>query len=332
MDLEKIKKESIEGVKKSQNLAELEEIFRRYLGKKGEISLAFQKITQEPISQRKKSGQTLNEIKKSLEKVIEDKKKSIQEKILDEKSKENAIDVHQPGEKFSLGHLHPLSVVVRQVEDIFQLMGFSIAEGPELETEYYNFDALNIPADHPARDVWDTFWLNKKGKNQEKALLRTHTSPNQIRYMEKNDPPLRIIVPGICYRHEATDSSHGFQFMQIEGLMVGKEVSLANFKAVIEKFCTMFFGTETVFRILPDYFPFTEPSLEISIQDKKGNWLEIMGAGLVHPNVFKSAGYNPYEWQGFAFGMGVERLAMIKYGLDDIRMLYQGDLRLIKQF
>jgi len=331
MDLEKIKKESIEAVDQCQSLVSLEETSRHYLGKKGEISLAFQKITQEPIDQRKKLGQALNEIKKNLEQAIEKKKTALQEKSFDEKSKENKIDVNQPGKKFSLGHLHPLSKVVRQVEDIFQLMGFSIAEGPELETEYYNFDALNIPADHPARDVWDTFWLANSKKGQ-KTLLRTHTSPNQVRYMEKNNPPIRIIVPGICYRHEATDNSHGFQFMQIEGLMVGEKVSLANFKAVIEKFCTMFFGAETAIRILPDYFPFTEPSLEISIQDKKGNWLEIMGAGLVHPNVFKSVGYNPYEWQGFAFGMGVERLAMIKYGLDDIRMLYQGDLRLIRQF
>ncbi|HQO27688.1 MAG TPA: phenylalanine--tRNA ligase subunit alpha [Candidatus Pacearchaeota archaeon] len=330
MDFNKVGKEAQEAINKCRDLSELEEISRRYLGRKGVVTSAFQKIAELSHQEKREQGRQLNQLRGKLEKEIEQKRQGLKDSFFQEKS-ERKIDISRPGKRFKAGHLHPLTQVVRRIEDIFQLMGFSVAEGPELETEYYNFDALNIPADHPARDIWDTFWV-KGAKKGQKNLLRTHTSPNQVRYLEKNHPPLRIIVPGMCYRHEATDRTHGFQFMQVEGLMVDREVSLANFKAVVEKFCQMFFGPETEIRIIPDYFPFTEPSVEVSIRDKDGRWLEIMGAGLVHPNVFKSVGYRPYEWQGFAFGVGVERLAMIKYGLDDLRQFYQGDLRLIQQF
>ncbi|MBU1137265.1 phenylalanine--tRNA ligase subunit alpha, partial [Patescibacteria group bacterium] len=226
-----------------------------------------------------------------------------------------------------IGHLHPITLVQRQIEDIFQSMGFSVINGPEVETESYNFDALNIPKDHPARDLWDTFWL--KDVN---LLLRTHTSPMQARYMEKNNPPLRIIVPGRCFRHEATDATHEAQFYQFEGLMVGKDVSVANFKGVIEAFLKRFFGSETEMRLRPGYFPFVEPGFEIDAKRKGGQWLEMMGAGMVHPNVFKAVGYNPKEVQGFAFGAGIDRLAMLKYKIDDIRLFYGSDLRFLKQF
>ncbi len=330
MDLNQIKKEAQESIQKCQELTALDDIFRRYLGKKGSLNSLFRTMSDNSLQDKKILGKQLNEIKTELEQIISERRKQLNEKLLSQKSK-GKIDIHKPGKRFKIGHLHPLTKVIYQMEDIFQTMGFSVIEGPELETEYYNFDALNIPADHPARDVWDTFWL-KDIKKGNKSLLRTHTSPNQIRYMEKHHPPLRIIVPGNCYRHESTDRSHGFQFLQIEGLMVDKEISLANFKAIIQKFCELFFGPDVVFRITPDYFPFTEPSLEVSIMDKHGRWLEIMGAGLVHPNVLKAVGYPANEWQGFAFGVGVDRLAMIKYGIDDIRLLYQGDLRLIEQF
>jgi phenylalanyl-tRNA synthetase alpha chain len=331
MDLNQIEKEVKDALKKCQDLTALDDISRRYLGKKGGLNLFFQEIKKESGDRKKKLGQELNQMKVVLERLIEEKRMELSEEILSNKISVGKIDVSRPGKKFKIGHLHPLTKVIYEIEDIFQSMGFSIVEGPELETDYYNFDALNIPADHPARDVWDTFWL-KDAKKNGKNLLRTHTSPNQARYMEKNNPPLRIIVPGVCYRHEATDRSHGFQFLQIEGLMVDREISLANFKSIIEKFCESFFGKDVALRIVPDYFPFTEPSLEVSILDKRGHWLEIMGAGLVHPNVFKAVGYQPHEWRGFAFGAGIDRLAMLKYGIDDIRMLYQGDLRLIEQF
>jgi len=202
-----------------------------------------------------------------------------------------------------------------------------VVDGPEIENEYYNFDALNIPKNHPARDLWDTFWLKDIG-----LLLRTHTSPMQARYMEKHKPPLRIIVPGRCFRHEATDASHDVQFYQIEGLMVGQDVSMANFKGVIEEFLKRFFGSGVKMRLRPGHFPFTEPSFEVDIKRKDKDWLEIMGAGMVHPNVFKAVGYTPDKWQGFAFGVGLDRLAMLKYQIDDIRLFYSGDLRFLKQF
>jgi len=215
-----------------------------------------------------------------------------------------------------------------------------VVEGPEIENEWYNFDALNIPKDHPARDMWDTLYLKP-----QKLLLRTHTSPVQIRYLERNQPPLRIIVPGRVYRREATDASHEINFYQVEGLMVDRKgkVSVANFKAIIEEFVKRFFGQSVQIRLRPSFFPFTEPSFEVDIScvvcSQKGcstcqgtGWIEAMGAGMVHPNVFKNAGLNPQEWQGFAFGMGMDRLAMMKYKINDIRLFYGGDLRFLNQF
>jgi len=227
--------------------------------------------------------------------------------------------------KFNLGHLHPLTKLRRQIEEIFTSMGFSIIEGTEIVKEYYNFDALNIPKDHPARDDMDTFWL-ENGK-----VLRTHTSPMQVQYMENNKPPLRIISPGRCFRNERTDNTHDFQFHQVEGLFVDKKVNTANFKAILGEFFKRILGKDTEMRLRPGFFPFVEPGFEVDIK-LKGKWLEIMGAGMVHPNVFKNVGYKLREWQGFAFGMGLERLAMIKHKIDDIRLFHSGDLRFLKQF
>jgi len=247
------------------------------------------------------------------------------------------FDITVPGERIIGGHLHPLTLVRRKIEEIFQAMGFSIVEGPEVETEWYNFDALNIPKDHPARDVWDTFYLKKGG------LLRTHTSPVQVRYMQKHQPPFRIIVPGRIFRHEATDASHEINFYQVEGLMVGKEISASNFKAIIQEFLSRFFDKRIAIRLRPSFFPFTEPSFEVDIKClvcggrgcsvcSRTCWLELIGAGMVHPNVLKAGGINPRNWQGFAFGLGMDRLAMMKYKIDDIRLFYSGDLRFLQQF
>lgn len=227
------------------------------------------------------------------------------------------------------GHLHPLTQIQQKVNDIFTSLGFEIVEGPEVETEWYNFDALNIPADHPARDLWDTFWL--KEPENSKLLLRTHTSPVQIRYMETHQPPFRIIVPGRVFRHEASDASHDIQFYQLEGLMVDKEISVANFKAIMNEFFKKLFGESVRTRLRPSFFPFVEPGFEIDMYGKQG-WIEMMGAGMVHPNVFRAVGYNPSDWQGFAFGIGLDRIAMMKYQIDDIRLFYSGDLRFLKQF
>ena len=247
-------------------------------------------------------------------------------------------------EREQKGHIHPLTQIINEVVDAFRDLGFVVAEGPEIEDEYHNFDALNVPADHPARDMWDTFWL--KPENTKK-LLRTHTSPVQVRYLENNKPPLRIIVPGKVFRYEATDARHEAQFFQIEGLLVDKKVSVADMKGSLEHFLQKIFGQNVQIRLRPSFFPFVEPGFEVDMicpaclgqnKEKKCSvcgdtgWLEIMGAGLVHPHVFKSVGLNPDEWQGFAFGIGPERLAMVKWGIEDIRNFYNGDLRFINQF
>jgi phenylalanyl-tRNA synthetase alpha chain len=263
------------------------------------------------------------------------------------------IDVTALGKKPERGSLHPLTIVMRDIARIFGSMGFSVVDGPEIETEYYNFDALNIPPFHPARDMWDTFWLKGKkdtgtvqqntkkekgeGENDERLLLRTHTSPVQIRYMEKHAPPIRIIVPGKVYRYEATDMTHETQFYQFEGMMIGEHVSLADLKGILAVFIEEFFGRPMQVRFRPSYFPFTEPSVEIDIgwtdaNGKVEKWIEVMGAGQVHPKVLKAGGIDSDKWQGFAFGGGVDRFLMLKYGVTDVRMLYTGDLRVITQF
>lgn len=246
--------------------------------------------------------------------------------------KSSFIDITAPGKKMERGHLHPLTQATDKACDIFQSMGFEIADGPEMETEYYNFDALNIPKGHPARTMQDTFWLKSNKEDKETKLLRTHTSNVQIRYMERNQPPFRIISPGRVFRMEATDATHETQFYQIEGLMVDKKTNLANLKAVIKIFLRRFFGDENIdIRFRASYFPFVEPGVEVDMKFK-GKWLEIAGAGMVHPKILDNMKLDPNEWQGFAFGMSVERLAMIKYKIDDIRLFYSGDLRFIKQF
>ena len=235
------------------------------------------------------------------------------------------------------GHIHPMSQVIREMHDIFRDIGFTLASGPEIETEYYNFDALNVPGDHPARDMWDTFWLKPLSARK---LLRTHTSPVQIRYMENmmksgGDFPIKIIAPGKTYRHEATDATHEAQFYQLEGLFVGKDVSMADLKSTLEYFFGKFLGGgadgKAQIRFRPSFFPFVEPGVEVDVMFR-GKWLEVMGAGMVHPSVLSGVGINPEVYKGFAFGMGIDRLVMIKYGIPDVRFLYNGDLRLVNQF
>ncbi len=227
----------------------------------------------------------------------------------------------------SQGHLHPVTAAIREIYSIFKEIGFDVAMGPELETEFYNFDALNVAKDHPARDMQDTFWI----KSKDRKVLRTHTSPVQIRYMESNKPPFRIIVPGKCFRNEATDATHEAQFYQLEALYVHKKVSLAQLKGTLEYFFKKYLGEDAQVRFRPSYFPFVEPGFEVDVWFN-GKWLEVLGAGLVHPFVLQSAGLDPKEWQGFAFGGGIERLVMIKLGITDVRAFYNADLRLINQF
>jgi len=325
INLKSLKVEAQKEIKKAKDLKELDRIFKKYLGEKGKLTQVFRSLKSLSKKERAEIGKEANRIKVFLEKKIK------------EKGKKGWFDITVPGKRPAVGHLHPLTLVKRKIEEIFQAMGFSVVEGPEIETEFYNFDALNILADHPARDLWDTFYL-KNG-----LLLRTHTSPVQIRFMEKNNPPLRIIVPGRIFRHEATDASHEINFYQVEGLMIGRDISAAHFKAVIQEFFLRFFGKSVKVRLRPSFFPFTEPSFEVdmsclacggkgcSVCSRTG-WVEIMGAGMVHPYVLKSGGVNSKNWQGFAFGMGMDRLAMMKYKINDIRLFYNGDLRFLEQF
>ncbi|MCH8741447.1 phenylalanine--tRNA ligase subunit alpha [Patescibacteria group bacterium] len=334
-NLRLLKKQAQKEIEKVRDLKELDGFFRKYLGKKGEVTQILSKIKILKKEKRVKAGKEANLLKNFIKQRIEMKKTH----LINVSAKDpEVIDITVPGKRFPTGHLHPLTQIQRKVEEIFQSMGFSVVDGPHIETEWYNFDALNIPKDHPARDAWNTLWL----KNS-KLLLRTHTSPVQIRYMEKNNPPLRIIVPGRVFRREATDVSHEVNFYQIEGLMVGKNISVANFKAIIQGFFQKFFQKDVSIRMRTSYFPFTEPSFEIDMsclncQGKRcsvcsqSGWLEMIGAGMVHPNVLKASGLNPKNWQGFAFGMSLDRLAMMKYKINDIRLLYSGDLRFLNQF
>ena len=347
--IEEIKKQAMEDLADAFGEEKLEKIRVKYLGrKKGKITEILKSLKSLPLEKRRKIAPLAQQLKLEINKAIDFKIKN-----LSQKTAGHLQDITLPPKKLKSGRLHPLTETENEVRKIFSALNFSVVDGPEIETEYYNFDALNIPADHPARDMWDTFWLrsNQKTTNSkfkilnkskiqnprsQKLLLRTHTSPVQIRYMETHQPPFQIIVPGRVFRYEATDASHETNFYQVEALMVGKDISLSHFKFIIEEFLKKFFvGRKVEFRLRPSYFPFVEPGVEVDVKfltgsgSKKSEWLELMGAGMVHPRVFEAAHYNPRDWQGFAFGFGLDRLAMLKYKIPDIRMLYAGDLRLV---
>ena len=341
IDLKTLEEQAKEAIVQAENLEILNEVFKKYLGKQGEISLVLKSLSNLPQEERAELGSRANEIKNSLTIFFDKRSCELKKKSQEEAERKEWIDVSAPGKKPLTGSLHPLTLVRKKCEDIFQSMGFEIADGPEMETEFYNFDALNIPKDHPSRDLWDTFYLNNG------LLLRTHTSPVQIRYMEKKNPPLKIIAPGRVFRHEATDASHETNFYQLEGLMLDEEISVANFKAIVKEFFARFFGRQVKVRLIPSFFPFVEPGFQVDMNcvncGGKGcsgcsgtGWLEMMGAGMVHPNVLKAAGLisKPAKggWQGFAFGVGLDRLAMMKYKINDIRLFYSGDSRFLKQF
>ncbi|MEK9194227.1 MAG: phenylalanine--tRNA ligase subunit alpha [Patescibacteria group bacterium] len=335
-------------MKEAKDLKSLEELRVKYLGRKGELTNVLRSLKNLSLAERKKTGLEANALKKALENLFDEKIKKLQTRNY--KLETRKLDITHPGTKIHRGHFHPLTKVEENVRRIFASMNFSVVDGPEVETEHYNFDALNIPANHPARDMWDTFWLRQnevksqksKVKSSDRLLMRTHTSPVQIRYMESHNPPFQIIVPGRVFRYEAIDAGHEINFHQLEGLMVGPNINLSNFKFVVEEFFKKFFsakggsalggkGEKVQFRYRPSYFPFVEPGLEVDIKFKNKS-LEVMGAGMVHRKVFEAVRYNPNTMRGFAFGMGLDRLAMIKYSIPDIRLFYSGDLRFIKQF
>lgn len=332
MNLEEIKSQAKKEIEAVREIKDLENWRIKYLGRKSDLSLFFDNLTKIPLDQRKKEAQQAHNIRLFLIDLFKSKEKD----FLEREENNEYLDLSQPGIKKEIGHLHPISLVLEEIVEIFRSLGFEVIEGPEIETEYYNFDALRIPETHPARDMWDTLWITSK------MLLRTHTSPMQIRYMEKHQPPFRIIVPGKTFRHEATDASHEIQFHQVEGLMVSKNINFSNFKFIIEEFLKAIFKNNILIRFRPSYFPFVTPGVEVDIkirpqfkeQKSKVNqneWLEIMGAGMVHPDLYKIVGYKEKNLQGFAFGLGVERIAMIKYKISDIRLFTSSDIRFLKQ-
>ena len=328
-ELSKIREFFIREIEDARKLDEVENLRVKYLGRKGQLTEIISRLKDLPIEEKREVGAKANSLRQEIQELVKEK---IEDLNYRKSLIETRIDVTKPGKKIEAGHLHLLTKVEEEIKQIFLSMNFSVVEGPEVENEHYNFDALNIPQNHPAREMWDTFWL-KQGSGKNRLLLRTHTSPVQIRFMEKHNPPFQIIAPGRCFRYEATDASHEVNFYQLEGLMVGKNVSLANFKFVVEEFFKKFFkGQKIDFRYRASYFPFVEPGLEVDIKLGKSGWLEVMGAGMVHRNVFDAVKYNPEDVQGFAFGMGIDRMAMIKYKIPDIRLFYSGDLRFIKQF
>lgn len=330
-----------EALSKLQNagLNDIETIRIEYLGKKGKITEMLKNLSELSIEEKKQFGAEINTAKTRLNEAVENKKKEITARLLEEKMKNEKIDISPAfAFPFSKGHRHIITKTIREMTDIFVSLGFDVAEGKEIETDWYNFEALNIPKDHPARDTQDTFYLEGS-----QNLLRTHTSPAQIHIMEQTKPPIRVVVPGRVYRNEATDATHSATFHQIEGLVVGEDITFAELKGTLSLFIHRLFGQEIDLRFRPSHFQFTEPSAEVDIKCvicggkgcrvcKQSGWLEVLGCGMVHPNVFKSVNYDSEKYTGYAFGMGVERFAMFKNGIDDMRVLFENDVRVLKQF
>ncbi|MEK9770891.1 MAG: phenylalanine--tRNA ligase subunit alpha [Nitrosomonadales bacterium] len=305
-------------------LAELDHIKAKFLGKSGPIAEAMKSLSSLSNEEKPKRGAEINFIKNKIEELLNQRKNDIAQTEMAEQLKKDSIDVTLPGRNTSVGSIHPITSTINTVQDIFHSIGFDVADGPEIEDDFHNFTALNIPKSHPARAMHDTFYINKE------YVLRTHTSPVQIRYMENNKPPIRIISPGRVYRVDS-DATHSPMFHQVEGLMIDESVNFSNLKGVVEVFLQTYFEDSSLqVRFRPSYFPFTEPSAEIDMTWDKG-WLEIGGCGMVHPNVLNHVGINPNEYQGFAFGLGIERLAMLKHGIKDLRYFFNHDLRFLEQ-
>lgn len=320
-----------------RDATELENFRVQVLGKKGELTGILKQMGSLSAEERPKMGQLANEVRASIEAMLKKKTAELRSKEQEAKLKKETIDVTLPGKKHEIGHKHPLSIVLDEVKDIFVGMGFQIATGPEVEWDYYNFEALNLPPDHPARDTQDTFYIT------EKMLLRTQTSPVQIRVMEKQEPPIRIIAPGRVYRSDAVDATHSPFFHQIEGLVVDKGITMGDLKGSLMQFAKRLYGEDTEIRLRPHHFPFTEPSCEMDVtcfkcggkgcpMCKGEGWVEILGGGMVHPKVLKNGGVDPEVYSGYAFGVGLERLTMFRFNIDDMRLLFENDACFLNQF
>ena len=342
LDIETIKASLETEIEKVNSFSGLEELRLKYLGRKGLLAQLTSVIPTLPVEERPDFGQQVNALKNKINSLIEEKQRLISS-TQGKSISGPRVDIGMPGIAQDLGYLHPITQITEEICGIFSSLGFAIVEGPEIETEYNNFTGLNIPLEHPSRDAFDTFYLKTPKTSGERLLLRSHTSPVQVRVMKSTKPPLAVVIPGRVYRPDAVDASHSFMFHQIEGLAVDKNIRFSDLKGVLEVFAKKVFAEDIKMRFRPHFFPFTEPSAEVDISciickgkgcsvcGRKG-WLEILGAGMVHPNVFKVVGYDTKKYTGFAFGMGVERIAMLKFGIDDIRLFFENDLRFLKQF
>ena len=335
--LEKIKSEALSRIEAANSLDGLNEIRVAYLGKKGQLTSVLKSMKDVAPEDRPKVGQMVNEARELLEEKLEEAKAALMKKAREEQMEKEVIDVTLPAKKIKMGHSHPNSIALSELERIFVGMGYEVVEGPEVEYDHYNFEKLNIPKGHPARDEQDTFYIN------DTILLRSQTSPVQVRVMETKKPPIRIIAPGRVFRSDAVDATHSPSFHQIEGLVIDKNITFADLKGTLEEFAKELFGPETRVKFRPHHFPFTEPSAGVDVSCfkcggkgcrfcKGSGWIEILGCGMVHPRVLEMCDIDPEEYSGFAFGIGLERIALLKYEIDDMRLLYENDIRFLKQF
>ncbi len=332
----------------ASSASEVEELRTRLLGRAGELTALLRQLGSADPAERPALGQLANEVRRDAELAVSSRLEELQGADLDARLEDETLDMSLPGRSVAVGHLHPTMTVMRDVREIFRGFGFEIFEGPEIETEEYNFELLNIPPDHPARDLWDTLYVAEPGSEPPEpaydgTILRTHTSPVQIRAMRALEAPIRVLMPGRCFRYEAVDASHSFEFFQIEGLVVDRDTSLADLKGMLEEFAHGLYGPETATRFRPGYYPFTEPSVAFDVTClvcggvgcpacKRSGWMTILGAGMVHPTVLRNGGFDPDVYQGYAFGMGPDRMTLLRYGIPDLRSLMGADLRFLEQF
>lgn len=335
-EVKKIKEQALAEIEAASGVDDLEQLRIKYLGRKSAFNLLMRRMGELSKEERPKFGKLVNEVKDQITMTLEDKQSCAVNSV-------EKFDISFPANKIAFGSKHPLTIVINEVCSIFSKLGFEVAEGKELEDEWYNFEALNVPFDHTSRDESDTFYLDLPRREDYRRLLRCHTSPQQIRIMKEQEPPLAIISPGRVYRPDAVDASHSYMFHQIEGFAVAEDINLSHLKGVLVHFIKELFGENVELRFRPSFFPFTEPSTEVDMSCilcnakgcsvcKQSGWLEVLGSGMIHPNVLKSCGIDSEKYRGFAFGMGVERLAMLKYGIDDIRLFYENDIRFLNQF
>ena len=337
-DLELLQKEAEAEIEKAENEQDLNNLKANYLGKKSTLASIMASMRDLSIEKKKELGQKANVFRTKIEEFVERKRQDLLQKVIDAKLKNDAIDVTMPAKKFKTGKLNPLTQTIRELEDVCTGMGFMVEEGPEVEEDLYNFELLNLPKGHPAREMQDSFYID------DVTLLRTHTSPVQARTLLKSEgKPIKIICPGKVYRRDNDDATHSHQFMQCEGLVVSENASMADLKGTLVKICSHVFGSDLRVRFRPSFFPFTEPSVEVDVECfkchgagcnlcKGSGWIEVLGGGMVHPNVLKMCGYDSEKYQGFAFGIGIERITMLKYGIDDVRAFYTDDERFLNQF